>query len=90
MNIYVGNLSLEVNKNDLEKLFSEYGEISEIKIITEQFSGRSKGFGFVEIPDNSEADKAIKALNGTMFKKQSIKVNQAEPRKKQKTRRPRY
>jgi len=90
MNIYVGNLSFDVNKNDLEKLFSEYGKVSEIKIITEPFSGRSKGFGFVEIPDNSEADKAIKALNGMMLKEQKIKVNQAEPRKKQKTRRPRY
>lgn len=90
MNIYVGNLDFDVNKNDLEKLFSEYGKVSEVKIIAEQFSGRSKGFGFVEMPDNSEADTAIKALNGMILKKKNIKVNQAEPRKKQKTRRPRY
>ncbi|MBN2429269.1 MAG: RNA-binding protein [Deltaproteobacteria bacterium] len=90
MNIYVGNLGFDVDEKDLEKLFSEFGTVSEIKIITEGFSGRSKGFGFVEIPDNSEADKAIKALNGFMLKERSIKVNQAEVRKKQKSRRPRF
>ena len=90
MNIYVGNLSFDVNKNDLEKLFLEYGEVSEVKIIAEQFSGRSKGFGFVEMLNNSEADKAIKALNGMMLKEKNIKVNQAETRKKQRNRRPRY
>jgi RNA recognition motif-containing protein len=90
MNIYVGNLNFNVDNKDLEKLFSEFGQVSTVKVISEPFSGRSKGFGFVEMPDNSEADKAIKALNGSMLKERSIKVNQAEARKKAKSRRPRY
>jgi RNA recognition motif-containing protein len=69
MNMYVGNLSYSVTEDDLKALFSEFGEVESVNVIKDKFSGRSKGFGFVEMPDNSEADKAIKALNGTSRKR---------------------
>jgi RNA recognition motif-containing protein len=90
MNMYIGNLAYDVTENDLRNAFSEFGEVSSVKIITDKFSGRPKGFGFVEMPDNSEADQAIKALNGKVFNGRSIKVNQAEPRGKRPRRRRRY
>lgn len=90
MNMYVGNLSYSVTEDDLKALFSEFGEVESVNIIKDKFSGRSKGFGFVEMPDNSEADKAIKALNGTNLKERDIKVNQAKPRSDRSSRKPRY
>ena len=90
MNMYVGNLSYNVTEEELRGIFSEYGEVSSVNIITDKYSGQSKGFGFVEMPDNSEADKAIKALNGTSVKDRAIKVNQARPRNERPRRRPRY
>ncbi len=89
MNMYVGNLSYSVTEDDLKALFSEFGEVESVNIIKDKFSGRSKGFGFVEMPDNSEADKAIKALNGTNLKERDIKVNQSKPRS-DRSRKPRY
>ena len=80
MNIYVGNLSYKVNEEDLQKAFSEFGEVVSVKIIKDQYDGRSKGFGFVEMQDRREADTAIEGLNGKEFKGRSIKVNQAKPR----------
>ena len=90
MNLYIGNLAYDVTENDLRNAFSQFGEVSSVKIITDKFSGRNKGFGFVEMPDNSEADQAIKALNGKVLNGRSIKVNQAEPRGKRPQRRRRY
>jgi len=91
MNMYVGNLAYGVTEEDLKNAFSEFGEVSSVKIITDKFSGQSKGFGFVEMPNNSEADQAIKALNGKVMSGRSIKVNQAEARgKRPQQRRPRY
>ena len=90
MNMYIGNLAYDVTENDLRNAFSEFGEVSSVKIITDKFSGRPKGFGFVEMPDNSEADQAIKALNGKVLNGRSIKVNQAEARGKRTRRRRRY
>ena len=90
MNMYIGNLAHDVTEDDLRIAFSEFGEVSSVKIIIDKFSGRSKGFGFVEMPDNSEADQAIKALNGKVLSGRSIKVNQAEPRGKRQRRRRRY
>lgn len=90
MNIYVGNLPYTVKKDDLTQMFSEFGEVSDVTLIVDQYSGQSKGFGFVEMPDNSEADKAIKALNKRMIDGRSIKVNQAEKRDKKPARRGRY
>ena len=90
MNMYIGNLAYDVTENDLRNAFSEFGEVSSVKIITDRFSGRPKGFGFVEMPDNSEADQAIKALNGKVLNGRSIKVSQAKPQSKRPRRRHRY
>ncbi|MGI0118228.1 RNA recognition motif domain-containing protein [Zooshikella sp. RANM57] len=90
MNLYVGNLAYSVTEDDLRDAFSEFGEVSTVNLITDKFSGQSKGFGFVEMPDNSEADAAIKAFNDSMFKGRNIKVNQARPRGERPQRRARY
>jgi RNA recognition motif-containing protein len=90
MNMYIGNLAHDVTEDDLRNAFSEFGEVSSVKIIIDKFSGRSKGFGFVEMPSNSEADQAIKALNGKALNGRSIKVNQAEAKRKRPQRRHRY
>ena len=91
MNMYVGNLSYNVTEEDLKEAFSEFGEVASVNIIKDKYSGQSKGFGFVEMPDNSEADKAIKALNGIKLKDRDIKVNQAKPKPRgERSRRPRY
>nr|VFJ56987.1 MAG: RNA recognition motif. (a.k.a. RRM, RBD, or RNP domain) [Candidatus Kentron sp. DK]VFJ57951.1 MAG: RNA recognition motif. (a.k.a. RRM, RBD, or RNP domain) [Candidatus Kentron sp. DK] len=90
MNIYVGNLPYSVTEDDLREEFSKFGELESATIISDKFSGQSKGFGFVEMPNNSEADAAIKALNETAFKGRNIKVNQAKPKGDRPPRRPRY
>jgi len=79
MNIHVGNLAYNVTEDDLKSAFSEFGEVSAVNIVTERASGQSKGFGFVEMLNNSEADKAMKALNGSRLKDQLIKLSQAKP-----------
>ena len=81
MNIYVGQLPYSTTADELREIFSEYGEIASLNLITDKFTGQSKGFGFVEMPNNAEADKAIKALNKTMLQGREIKVNQAEQRR---------
>ncbi len=80
MNIYVGNLAYSVTEDELRDAFAAFGDISSVSLITDKFSGQSKGFGFVEMPNNAEADAAIKALNDTSLKGRNIKVNQAKPR----------
>jgi RNA recognition motif-containing protein len=90
MNIYVGNLPYSVTENDLKEAFAEFGEISSVSLISDKFSGQSKGFGFVEMPNNSEADAAIKALNESSFQGRNIKVNQAKPKGDRPQRRPSY
>lgn len=80
MNIYVGNLAYSVTEDDLREAFAAYGEISSVHVITDKFSGQSKGFAFVEMPNNAEADAAIKALNETQLNGRNVKVNQAKPR----------
>lgn len=90
MNIYVGNLAYSVTQDDLRDAFGAYGEISSVNLITDKFTGDSKGFGFVEMPNNSEADAAIKALNETPLKGRNIKVNQAKPRGERPSRGPRW
>lgn len=90
MKLYVGNLSYSVTSDDLTKAFSEFGQVAEAVVIMDKFSGQSKGFGFVEMPNNSEADTAIKALNEVNFKGRNIKVNQAKPMGDRPPRRPRY
>jgi RNA recognition motif-containing protein len=90
MNLYIGNLPYNVTEEELRALFSEYGKVASVSLIMDKFSGKSKGFGFVEMPDNSEADKAIKALNESALKGRNIKVNQAKPRGERPARRARY
>ena len=90
MNIYVGNLAFTVNEEDLRDLFSQFGEVTSVNIVTDRFTKQSKGFGFVEMPNNSEADKAIKGLKGNELKGKNIKISQAEKRKRSQRRRRRY
>jgi RNA recognition motif-containing protein len=90
MNIYVGNLPYNVTEDDLRTAFSEFGDVASATLISDKFSGESKGFGFVEMNNNSEADAAIKALNESAFKGRNIKVNQAKQRGDRPQRRPRY
>ena len=80
MNIYVGNLSFEVTEEDLRQAFNPFGQISSVRVITDRDTGRSKGFGFIEMPDNAEAQSAISGLNGKELKGRTIKVNEARPR----------
>jgi len=82
MNIYVGNLSDEVTEDDLRKAFEVFGRVESAKVIIDQYSGKSKGFGFVEIPIRVEAQKAINELNGTEYKGQMLKVSMAHSRSK--------
>lgn len=79
MNIYVGNLDFKVKENNLGDLFAEYGDVSSVKLITDQFSGRSKGFGFVVMDNDEEAKAAITALNGKMVNNRELVVNEARP-----------
>ena len=93
MNIYVGNLSYSVTEDDIRSLFVEFGEIASVKVISDKFSGQSKGFCFVDMPSNSEADQAIKALNGKSIGGHNIKVNPADSgqrRSKRSSRRGRF
>ena len=90
MNIYVGNLAYSVTEDDLRAAFAEFGTVTSVNVITDKFSGQSKGFGFVEMADNSEADTAIKALNDTALSGRNMKVNQAKPREERPARGPRY
>jgi RNA recognition motif-containing protein len=90
MNIHVSNLAYDVTEDDLRALFSQFGELSSVNIVKERSSGRSRGFGFVEMPNNWEADKAMKALNGTKLKDQFVKLSQAKPPAKRSQRRSRY
>lgn len=78
MNIYVGNLTDQMDEEGLRQMFEDFGEVESVKIIKDRFKGGSKGFGFVEMPSNSEADHAIKALNGNVVDKKIIKVNHAD------------
>ena len=80
MNIYVGNLSYEVTDADLLKAFSSYGEVKSAKVIMDRDSGRSKGFGFVEMAEANSAQEAIAELNGTDLRGRSITVNEARPK----------
>ena len=80
MNIYISNLSFKVEDNDLRQLFEEYGEVSSAKVITDRYTGRSRGFGFVEMPDNDASLKAIEELNQAEYDGKVITVNEARPK----------
>ncbi len=81
MNIYVGNLDFKVDENDLKDIFEEYGTVGSSKIITDKYSGKSKGFGFVTMEADDEAKKAIDELNGATLENREMVVNEARPRK---------
>lgn len=81
MNIFVGNLPFSATSADLEQLFGEYGAIDSAAVINDRETGRSRGFGFVEMPDNAEATKAIEELNGYELGGRPLTVNEARPRR---------
>jgi len=80
MNIYAGNLPYRFSDDELRDMFTQYGEVSSAKIIMDRDSGRSKGFGFVEMPDDAQAKAAIEALNGTEVQGRNMVVNEARPK----------
>lgn len=81
MNIYVGNLPREATEDDLREAFVAFGEVTSAKIITDRFTGDSRGFGFVEMPNSSEAQAAISGLDGKDLKGRTLRVNEARPRR---------
>ena len=80
MNIYVGNLSYNVRENDLQSIMEEYGAVESCKIVKDRETGRSKGFGFVEMADDNAAGKAIEELNGAEFEGRTMVVKEARPK----------
>jgi len=80
MNIFVGSLPFSIEEADLRESFEAYGAVDSVKIITDKFTGRSKGFGFVEMPNDEEAQKAINELNGATVQGRAIVVNKSEPK----------
>lgn len=80
MRIYVGNLPYSVTDDELRDTFAEYGELASAEVIKDKYSGQSKGFGFVDMPDNGEANRAIEALHDQPLKDRKLTVNEARPR----------
>ncbi len=80
MNIYVGNLPYSMTEDTLRDIFEEYGNVSSVKVITDKISGRSKGFAFVDMPEESQANEAIEALNGKEMDGRTIVVSKARPK----------
>ncbi|MEZ6189765.1 MAG: RNA-binding protein [Phycisphaerales bacterium] len=80
MKIYVGNLSFRTTQQELEDLFTNYGSVQEAAVVTDRETGRSRGFGFVTMPEDSEANAAIEALNGTEIEGRTLTVNEARPK----------
>jgi RNA recognition motif-containing protein len=80
MNIYVSNLSFNVQDEDLKDFFAEYGEVASAKVITDKFTGKSRGFGFVEMPDTASAQKAIAELDNATVENRTIRVMEAKPK----------
>ncbi len=81
MNIYVGSLHYDLSEDELKGIFEAYGEVGSVRIITDKFTGRSKGFGFVEMTDNDAANRAIEELNESEVKGRTIRVNESIERK---------
>lgn len=88
-NIFVGNLDFGATEESLRQLFTEYGTVDRVSIVTDRDTGRSRGFAFVEMPDASEADRAINALNGFFLGGRSLNVNEARPKTERNDRGPR-
>jgi cold-inducible RNA-binding protein len=83
MNIYVGNLSYGMSEDELRDAFGAFGEVSSVKILMDRETGRSRGFGFVEMPNKSEAEAAIAQLNGKEVGGRALRINEARPREQQ-------
>jgi RNA recognition motif-containing protein len=83
MNIYVGNLSYGMSEDELRDAFGAFGEVSSVKILMDRETGRSRGFGFVEMPNQSEAEAAIAQLNGKDLGGRALRINEARPREQQ-------
>jgi len=79
MKIYVGNLSYDVTEDELRQEFSSFGEVTSVSIPTDRYSGRPRGFAFVEMPSRSEAELAIKSLNGKIIRERTLQVSEARP-----------
>jgi len=82
LKLYVGNLSFGASEEELKKLFSEAGTVQSVKIVTDAYSGRSRGFGFVEMNSEVEAEKAVSTINGKTFMDRTLIVSEARPQKK--------
>lgn len=80
MNIYVGNISYKCSEEDLKDLFEQYGQVESVKIIFDRYTGKSKGFGFIEMPNEDEAKEAIGNLDGFEHQTRKLKVNEARPK----------
>ena len=80
MNIYVGNIPYRLSEDELRELFEAFGTVESVKIISDKYTGRSKGFGFVEMPNEEEALKAIEELNDKEINGRNLRVNKAKPR----------
>jgi RNA recognition motif-containing protein len=80
VNIYIGNLSFDTTEEEIRQAFESYGKVTSVNIITDKFSGKSRGFGFVEMPTKSEAEAAMAGLNGQDLHGQELNVNEARPR----------
>ncbi|MEI7988930.1 MAG: RNA-binding protein [Chloroflexota bacterium] len=89
MNIYVGNLPFDASEEEIRELFAAFGQVTTVTVIKDKMTGQSRGFGFVEMPDNGESQKAIDQLNGKDFKNRSLAVNPARPREERSNDRPR-
>ncbi|MCG6943621.1 MAG: RNA-binding protein [Thiohalocapsa sp.] len=87
MRIYVGNLKYAITDDQLREMFSEFGEVASADVIKDKFSGQSKGFGFVDMPDDAEAGDAIQALNDSVHDGRKLTVNEAKPRTERSPRR---
>lgn len=87
MNIYVGNLSYEATDDDLREAFSAFGTVSSTQVIQDKFTGRSRGFGFVEMPNDAEGQKAIEGVNNQEIAGRPVRVNEARPREDRSPRR---
>jgi RNA recognition motif-containing protein len=91
VNIFVGNLAFTTTEQDLRELFEPYGTVETVRIMTDRETGRSRGFGFVEMPDSRAAHSAIDALNGTQVAGRTLTVNEARPQEpRRKPRQPRW
>ena len=86
MDIYVGNLAYSTNDESLKEAFSAYGEVTSARVVTDRMTGRSKGFGFVEMPDRTQAQAAIDALNGKDLDGRALRVNESQPKPREERR----